>query len=246
MNGNPRQVSLWDAEEAEPVTVRAMTVGAVSSLEVDEFCRRYHYTATGGSMLWRYGLWHGPTLWGIVSYNLPNRNVCECVFGPNHWNNVWHMGRLVLPDHAPHNSESRLIGGSLRLIQQQRPDVWAVITYAASDVGHIGYVYQATNAIYTGTSAVEPVLTDAFGRRRARRTAYTKHHPTTKDTERLGWVKTKGDVKHRYVYLLGNKQQRRQRRAMLRLPELPYPKQTSNNQQPETLPTKTGPVPSAS
>ena len=116
--------SLWDEVDASlsEIKVSQCVVGPVSTRDVDEFCKRYHYTATGGNASWRWGLWHGVTLLGIVAYNLPTRETCESVFGPEHFDKVWHMGRLALSDEAPRNSESRLIAGSLQLIKMQHPD----------------------------------------------------------------------------------------------------------------------------
>lgn len=219
--------TLWDVEHLESMPhVRDMTVGPVSRDDVQEFARRYHYTRIGNGAFWRWGLWHGVTLLGVVGYNLPTRSVCSSLFGEEHAHRVWHMTRLAVADNAPRNSESRLIGQSLRLITQQHPGVWAVLTYAATSAGHIGYVYQATNAIYTGTG----------GRDGGRISAYTDHHGnrrgthvngrfiSTADAERLGWTPHREATKHRYVYILGNRTERRLRRAMLRFPELPYPK----------------------
>lgn len=226
MTADAVNVSLFDVENVDTMPkVRDMTVAPASVADVKEFARRYHYTGHGGAALWRWGLWNGPTLHGVVAYNLPTRPVCESVFGPEHFNRVWHMGRLVLSDDSPRNSESRLIGGSLQAIVEDRPDVWAVLTYAATDAGHIGTVYQATNAFYTGNSSIEDYFVDADGNVRNRRNLYEITAKTINEraVER-GWTRVTGGAKHRYVYILGNKTQRRHRRALLKLPVLPYPK----------------------
>lgn len=216
-------VSLWDVEDVETMpAVRDMTVGPVSTADVQEFARRYHYTGVGNNANWRWGLWHGPTLLGVVSYNLPTRSVCASVFGEDHLHQIWHMGRLAMAESAPRNSESRLIGGSLRAIQREYPDAWAVLTYAATDAGHIGYVYQATNAIYTGTGGDPFFYIDADGNRRG--THLDGHGVTLERAAALGWTRQKGSPKHRYVYVLGNRAERRQRLNLLKLPRLPYPK----------------------
>lgn len=216
-------VSLFDVQDVDTMPkVRDMNVGPASPADVEEFCRRYHYTATGRNMCWRWGLWHGVTLMGVVAYNLPTRETTESVFGPDHRDKVWHMGRLVLADDAPANSESRLIGGSLRAIRENHPNVWGILTYAATDAGHLGYVYQATNALYTGTGGHATVYIDQAGRRRA---DYLRGKQITPaEARRRGWTVSDGGPKHRYLYVLGNKTQRRQRMAQLRLPTLPYPK----------------------
>lgn len=217
------QASFWDADDVtEPIHVRDTIVGPASTADVTEFCRRYHYTNTGGNMTWRWGLWHGVTMLGVVAYNLPAPDVCRSVFGPEHVDRVWHMGRLAMADSAPPNSESRLIGGSLRAISAERPEVWAVLTYAATDAGHIGYVYQATNALYTGEAGQHPYFIDQDGVRHWVRIGGNGY--SADRVRALGWRPMHGSAKHRYLYILGNKRERRERRALLRYPVLPYPK----------------------
>lgn len=205
--------------------VRDLKVAPVPQADVTEFCRRYHYTHHGGSMSWRYGLWHGPTLLGVVSYNLPTRVVCAAPFGPDGIPHVWHMGRLVCAPQAPPNSESRLIGGSLKLIARHH-DVWAVVTYADTSQGHIGYVYQATNALYTGP-VIRPRIggggyIDAQGRLRSSVNGGDSVSPAKAAV--MGWTPVPPAYKHRYVYLLGDRKWRVQLREALRWPVLPYPK----------------------
>lgn len=233
MTAEPLEMSLFDVENVDTMPkVRDMTVAPVSNADVKEFGSRYHYTGSGGAALWRWGLWHGPVLHGVVAYNLPTRPVCESVFGAEHFDKVWHMGRLILSEHSPRNSESRLIGGSLAAIRHQHPNVWAVVTYAATDAGHIGYVYQATNALYTGHSSVEDYFVDSDGTIKNRRNLYEVSDRTIDQrAESLGWRRVKGGAKHRYVYILGNKTQRKQRRELLRFPVLPYPKSEGNHHQ---------------
>jgi hypothetical protein len=225
MTAEPLDLSLFDVENVEVMPkVRDMIVAPVSTSDVRTFVERYHYTssAPNNTSLWRWGLWHGPVLHGVVSYNIPTRETCASVFGTEQVGNVWHMHRLALSDDSPRNSESRLIAGSIKAIERQYPHVWAVLTYAATDVGHIGYVYQATNAIYTGTGGDSSYYIDASG---GRHSTYIRGAAmnATRAAER-GWTRHSSGPKHRYVYILGSKTQRRQRRSMLKLPALPYPK----------------------
>ena len=133
------------------------------------------------------------------------------------------MSRLILADDAPRNSESRLIGGSLRAITREHPEAWAVLTYAATDAGHVGYVYQATNAIDTGTGGDPVFYIDQNGKRWGTQLNDCKVQTAAQIVE-AGWTRHVGSVKHRYVYILGTKAERRQRLALLKLPSLPYPK----------------------
>lgn len=220
------KMSLFDVEDVQnQPKVREMIIAPVSGSDVHEFAQRYHYTETGGAATWRWGLWNGAVLHGVVAYNLPTRTTCESVFGKDYHQHVWHMGRLILSESSPRNSESRLIGGSLRAIERDHPTVWCVLTYAATDVGHIGTVYQATNAIYTGTSSVEHYYIDTLGQRRSN---YVNGARLSKESAvHRNWTVHDSLPKHRYLYILGNKTQRRQRRALLQYPSLPYPKKAA-------------------
>ena len=219
-------LSLWDVETTyEKPRVRDMTVGPVSTSDVSEFCGRYHYTGLGNNVPIRFGLWHGFTLYGVIGYNVPTRETCASVFGDEDIEHVWHMGRLAMADASPPNSESRLIGGSLRAIERTRPEIWAILTYAAQSAGHVGYVYQATNALYTGTGGGNQYLLDENGNRRGTKQGV---RVTIAEARRRGWVFVKEPPKYRYLYILGSKTERKQRRAMLKLPVLPYPKRTQS------------------
>lgn len=223
MDRSALDISLWDAEEATAPKVREMNVGPASPADCDEFARRYHYSGHAANQSWRYGLWHGVTLWGFAGFNLPTRETCQSVFGAEHVDKVAHLSRLALAEHAPRNSESRLIAGSLAALAQDVPRLWAVITYADILQGHIGYVYQATNALYTGVGSkghARYVLPNG----RIRGDYEGSRQISREQARRRGWQVIEPLGKHRYVYILGTPAQRRARRKALRLPVLPYPK----------------------
>lgn len=219
---NARNVSLFDVDDVKAFgAVKDMNVAKASRRDVHEFCRRWHYSGTGGSAMWNYGLWDGFTLVGVVSYNMPTMEVCSVFFGPERWQWVTHMGRLVCADDAPRNSESRLIAGSLRMLKYERPTLRAVVTYASTFEGHIGYVYQATNALYCGTTSNRHQYLDELGRTRSTKQG---DYLTIEEALQRGWTVQHEPPKHRYLYLLGDKRERREALALLRVPVQSYPK----------------------
>ena len=220
-----RNVSLFDVDDVKSFgDVRSMVVDRVPSKDVDEFCHRWHYTNTGGNMTWNYGLWDGVTLVGVVSYNLPTMPACSAYFGQDKWDWVVHMGRLVCAEHAPRNVESRLIAASLKLLKRERPVARAVVSYAAVIQNHVGYVYQATNALYCGMTQAGKYYIDDKGQRRAPKQG--KNVSIPKALSR-GWTVHYEPGKHRYVYLIGDKRERKEARSLLKFPVLPYPKAAS-------------------
>ena len=67
-------------------------------------------------------------------------------------NDVVELNRLWMADELPHNSESRFVGYCLRQLRRINPSM-IVLSYADGQMGHVGWVYQATNFFYTGTSS---------------------------------------------------------------------------------------------
>lgn len=204
------------------IKVRDMYLGPVTKSQVFDFTDRWHYSGHDGSAQYKYGLYHDGILYGVITYNLPTRDVQDSIFGPEHWRSVVHMGRLCMSDEAPHNSESRLISLSLKALEKDHPHIGAVVTYAATDAGHIGYVYQATNALYTGMGGDSAYYCAADGTRRSTKGANGWVSPDKARAK--GWTVHKALPKHRYMYILGNRTQRKERLAMLRYEILPYPK----------------------
>jgi hypothetical protein len=222
------ELAFWDALTHDKwCPVADMQISPVGTRDVQQFCRRWHYAKHGGAMAWSYGIWDGPTLAGVVSYNTPTLPAQTAVFGPELARTVHHMGRLVCAETAPRNTESRLIAASLKLFAERVPYATAVLTYAAAGEGHVGYVYQATNALYLGMSSSSHYYRDQSGRRRA-----PKQNEGVNGNGNLsipkalarGWTVHHEPGKHRYLYLLGDRRQKKQLLAQLRHPVLPYPK----------------------
>jgi hypothetical protein len=216
-------LSLFD-EETEVSKVRDFNVHPVSRDEVQFFAEQWHYSKSAGSVLWAYGLYDHFKLLGVVAYNMPTREVCAFPFGEEYVDSVAHMGRLICRDESPRNSESRLIAQSLKMLKEDKPNFRAVITYAAGRQNHLGYVYQATNALYLGTAKERSFYVDQKGNHRSTNKIYFE------EALQRGWTIHHDPPKHRYLYLLGNKTERRESKNLLRVPVLPYPKENNRNE----------------
>jgi hypothetical protein len=146
------------------------------------------------------------------------------VAGPEWADYVLELNRLCCQSEK--NLASELVGKSLRLLP--KPSI--VVSYADTAQGHVGYIYQATNFIYTGLSAKR---TDWKIKGREHLHGATVADESRGKANRAEWMRQKyGDAfyledrprKHRYVYLCGNKRQRAQMLAALRYDQAPYPK----------------------
>lgn len=146
------------------------------------------------------------------------------VLGPQHFATVLHHHRLAVHPSVPHGLTSSFLAASLRALRRDRPETLAVVTYADLDQGHRGTVYQATNALFTGT-----VATGNLYLRRDDGTLSTmqglKHVGMWSERREVarerGWTEHRSRGKHRYVYLFGSA---RRGKPVLRWATLPYPK----------------------
>ena len=133
--------------------------------------------------------------------------------------NVLELTRLWIEDSTPKNTESYLIGNTIKLVDKE-----IIVSYAEIEQGHLGIVYQATNWIYTGLSA--------------KRTNWViegidKHCQTIADkytskelTEKYGdkFKKVPRPRKHRYIFINANKWRKKELIKKLKYKILPYPK----------------------
>jgi hypothetical protein len=62
------------------------------------------------------------------------------------------LKRLFIDDVGIRNIESFVIGQTLGRIRKEMPEIRVVLTFADDKAGHVGAIYQATNAIYLGKS----------------------------------------------------------------------------------------------
>ena len=177
-----------------------------------------------------YGLFDDWDLVGVCAFATPSsENVCASVFGKGQKRSVTELHRLVLLDEVPKNSESWFIVRALKALKKDRPYYNAVLSFADATEGHLGIIYQATNAIYTGTSGKATFYLDETGRLRHPR--QNGVNITKEVAQEKGWSPVKREGKHRYLYLLpDNRQHRKILESSLLLSSLPYPKSGGESQ----------------
>src|SRR3990172_4958416 len=124
-----------------------MLVLPISFDEVKDWILKKHYAHRLPCIQYAFGLYHSNKLMGVVTYGMPaSPNLCKGVCGEEYKDKVLELNRLVINSDALPNSASFLISHSLRML----PKEYCIVSYADSQMGHIGYVYQATNWLYTG------------------------------------------------------------------------------------------------
>lgn len=204
-------------------------VRRITYQEAKPFIMNIHYARRMPSINYAFGLFEGGMLIGVVTYGIPaSYPLCIGLAGKKNQYNVMELNRLViLPGYNGDNRASFLVGNSLKML----PNYTFVVSYADTAWTHVGYIYQATNFLYTGMSAKRNDTYQPGGL-----------HPRAYNKDKHSNLKQTRSQKHRYVYLVGNRREKRQMRKELKYPILPYPKGDEKRYDPEnpeiTIPMK--------
>jgi len=177
------------------------TVEKIHKGEAIDFVSEYHYAGGMGNAPIPYGCRHYATgeLVGVIAFHTPiSENVRASVFGAEYVDRVTELHRMAIRPKAPPNTATWFISRALDALKEDRPQTWAVLSYADTTEGHDGTVYQAASADYTGMSGKETFYRDADGRLRAPR--QNGDRVDTEEAKRRGWKPEMRDAKHRYVF----------------------------------------------
>lgn len=192
-----QQLSWADLDQGNKREVRRITYA-----EAKPFILNVHYARRMPCVQYAFGLFEGGVLCGCVTYGTPaSPALCRGLAGEKNRKHVLELNRLVLlPEYSGDNRASFLIAHSLKML----PSRTFVVSYADTAWSHVGYVYQATNWLYTGMSAKRVDTYQPGGL-----------HPRAYDKNNHSDLYQTRSQKHRYVYLVGNKREKREMRKEL-------------------------------
>ena len=148
----------------------------------------------------------------MVTYGIPaSPSLCRGIAGDENKDRVYELNRLaIMPGYNGENRASYLVSHSLKML----PNKTFVVSYADTGWTHIGYVYQACNFLYTGMSAKRLDTYQPTGK-----------HSRNYDKNNHSDLHQTRNPKHRYVYLVGNKREKKEMLRQLRYPiKSEYPK----------------------
>ena len=183
-----------------------MIVRPIKPEEAVPWILQKHYAKRLPNIMFAFGLYENKDLIGVVTYGMPASNtLCEGVCGKDHKEFVIELNRLCLLNNEK-NQSSFLIANSIKMLPKPK----IIISYADAGKGHVGYVYQATNFLFTGTTKERTDMKAEDG----------KHHRHATDPS----VRQFRSAKHRYIYFHGTKTDKKLLQRKLNYEVLPYPK----------------------
>ena len=184
-----------------------------------------HYLHRKCPVSYAFGLFKGDDLQplGVVTYGVSaSSTLLRGICGDDEAKNVYELNRLWVDDSVPKNGESYLVSTSMKHLDRD-----IIVSFADSSQGHVGYIYQACNFIYTGLSAKfkDPKVRGLEGQHHA---TYANGLTNKEVIEKFGEDNVyfvERPRKHRYIYIKGKR--RKELLAKLRYEVLPYPKRVA-------------------
>lgn len=148
-----------------------------------------HYAKRIPSISYAFGLYNDKILVGVLTIGKPaSPSLCEGVCGKEFSQYVYELNRLCVNDNLEKNVLSYFVSKCLNLVS----DNMILVSYADTLMNHNGYIYQATNWIYTGATKERTDIGFEDG-------THSRHY--SKDIDYS--IRKFRSSKHRYIYFIG-------------------------------------------
>jgi len=186
-------------------------VRIIESYQTHDWLLHKHYAKRIPSISYSYGLYDDENiLQGVITYGKPaSPSLCIGVCGKLLSNKVYELNRVCVNEGLPKNTLSFFVSQSLKML----PPL-IIVSYADVAQNHHGYIYQATNWIYTGATKERTDIGIENG-------THSRHYDKKLDYKKH---RKKRSSKHRYVYFTGTKRDKKIHMKHLNYKTEPYPK----------------------
>ena len=176
-----------------------------------DFLLPRHYSGRKPQVSIAFGLYIDDELSAVCTFGKPaSPYLCIGVCGREEKEHVYELNRVCRLEKCTVQM-SHFVGWCLKQLKKKD---WIIVSYSDTAMNHHGYVYQATNFLYTGCTKKR---TDMYVKGKHSRHA-TKDNCSTK-------IRKVRSAKHRYIYFCTNNKQLKKRwMKELRYPIKPYPK----------------------
>lgn len=200
-------------------------IRSIDTAQCKEWLLYKHYAKRIPAIIHSFGLYTNDLiLQGVCTFGTPARmlNMGYGVFDGKLSILTMELNRLVVNEGLEKNVLSYFVSESLKML----PKPICVVSYADGNKGHHGYIYQATNWIYTGITSMEKIYID-------KRTNEVIHPRTivstygSREAESLPEhieISKEESGKYRYFQFLGDKRQVAEMKKNLKYQILQYPK----------------------
>lgn len=182
--------------------------------EVLDLVVNKHYAGRKPSISYAFLVKRMGIVLGAITYGKPaSPYLCNGVCGKSFSKYVYELNRVVFLS----SGEKNLVSWSLARTEKILKNLgnFVIVSYSDTGMNHNGYIYQASNYIYTGKTKER---TDKYAPPGKHSRWYTQGN------SHLRKVRTS---KHRYVKFVGNKGFKKEARSALKYEDVAYPKERS-------------------
>ena len=184
-----------------------------------ELCKEWllykHYAKRIPSISYAFGLFDSKIMQGILTVGKPASNaLCIGVCGKHNSKYVYELNRLCVNDGLKKNVLSYFVSQSLKMLNNIN-----LVSYADTSQNHNGYIYQATNWIYTGATKERTDIGSEDNK-------HSRHYDKNIDYKKNRKFRSS---KHRYIFFIGSKKQKKQWLKELNYKIQAYPKGQNTN-----------------
>lgn len=211
--------------ENKPGTMDGWSIRGIGPVDYRQWLLNKHYAKRVPQVQHAFGLFDSSlNLQGVCTFGSPCRamNNGEAIFGGSYHVNTLELNRLCINEVLPKNALSWFVGKCLGAL----PKPCCVVSYADASKGHHGYIYQATNWIYTGLMSIHDREVFLDGVEVHPRTACSMGFTSMQEWAKADPRVTLGEYtkRHRYFQFIGDRRDVLAMRRHLVYPVLPYPK----------------------
>lgn len=230
------QLDIYDiiGDDREPLTgdynLSELSMKVINEITATDFISQYHYSGQSPSPTIAFGHYYKEHLVNVILYKFPTgRLMAQQVMAGGDSENTWELIRMVSLEPKPRNLESYCISNTLDYIKKAYKNIKIIISYADNNMGHHGYVYQASNFYYYGQSRPDKEWY-IDGKRVHTRTVVSEYGTMSIPEvqailgDRLTIIEQQ-ETKSRYFYIIAqDKKDKRDILKKIKVDILPYPK----------------------
>ena len=183
----------------------------ISYKDAISFLLPLHYSGRKPSITYAFGYYENNVLKAVCTFGKPASNsLCVGVCGKEFSSNVYELNRLCV-DGEIKIQLSSFVSWCLKQLKQYN---LIIVSYADKQMNHNGYIYQATNFLYTGATKSR---TDKY----VEGGKHSRHY----DNSKQNGLRKYRSSKHRYVYFASDKKHKKKFTKLLNYKIEDYPKQ---------------------
>ena len=183
--------------------------------EAINFLLPRHYSGRKPSITYSFGYYEGNILKAVCTFGKPASNsLCIGVCGIEFSSKVYELNRLCV-DGEINIQLSKFVSFCLNELKKHN---LIIVSYADKQMNHNGYIYQATNWIYTGSTKER---TDKY----VEGGKHSRHY----DNDNQNGLRKFRSSKHRYIYFACDKRHKKIFNNSLNYKIEDYPKDINEN-----------------